>query len=491
MKKILVSLLFLNLLFNLFSYSILEDIDGNYVGNVDSRSASLGNTGVAGGDRLFDVTLNPANLSFLKADIGAQFVFLATKDDDNRSIPMYNFFDGYVDNGTYVSNVNIYDEMALGGYYKYNMSDLGFSAGLFYKPYINFESDYEEQVRNDENSDDDNYPPIIAKNFLTGEGSINSLEINFALSYLENYSLGFVLSKLSGDQELTKNIVWTDMGYYNFAPDDPNDPYETLKDYYSYLDREFEAIQIGLGTVAKINERLKLGLTYKPSIKFDVTGDWKVRSDTLVNENTWALNFETYDIEDIVYCYEGDLVVTDSSATFTVTDSTMLADFKTPTRIKFGLFYQPQNIMLTKFYIDVEYVKWEDVNSFYENEFNYYVGVEHQVNNKIPFRFGFKYETNYYLTHRFIDLYSISFADKITMPTFTIGTGFTFLNNLIFDISAEIGHRRYETLDLFMDSYYSHHSLWSTIEPKDRGWENPDTVEETLLKIKAGLSFNW
>ena len=102
----------------------------------------------------------------------------------------------------------------------------------------------------------------------------------------------------------------------------------------------------------------------------------------------------------------------------------------------------------------------------------------------------FAYETSYGLhTHD-----GFVFADKITMPSFTTGTGFKILNRFTVDVGLQYAYRIYEALDLFEDSFYDHSNLWVNyqyLNLQDRDWENPDTVKERFVNFKTSISFNW
>jgi hypothetical protein len=138
----------------------------------------------------------------------------------------------------------------------------------------------------------------------------------------------------------------------------------------------------------------------------------------------------------------------------------------------------------------VEYVTWSDQNDLYEDQFNFYIGIEHVMPNNIPLRMGFNYTTSYGLH----DHDGITFADKVYMPSFSAGTGFNLLSKFNVDISFEYGNRQFEALDLFDDSYYDHEELWANyqyLNLQDRGWENPDTVKETLLQLKTSITYSW
>ena len=488
MKKYSLLIGFILLVVQVFGYSLLEQIDGNYVTNIDSRSAAMGGASVAGGISLFDALLNPANLTFKDSPFGAAFNLQVVKNEDKRSFPMYNFFDGYVDDATYVSNENYFNNIALGVYGTYKMDDLSFSGGLFFRPYLNFDCDYQEQVRNDENSDNDNYPPIIANNLIEGVGNINKTSFMFGLNFQNRYALGLEIGMLKGDQNMKKEIYWTDFAQQEMEP-------THIEDSYMELDREFEAIEFTLGANTTVNEHLSLGISFTPSTEFDVNGNWFTHRDSL-SDDGWITLTDSYDIEDIVYLYEHDMEMhEDSTYVYVETDSLMFSDLKTPTKMRFGLSFEPKNIMRTFFNADMEYVKWSDVNPFYDNVWNFYIGIEHKVNNAIPFRVGFNYVTLFQTSQRNTTVdevdYTLYFGDKITIPTFSLGTGFTFLDRFTLDISAEISNRNYETLDMFPDGFYGYDELWQNLDPADRGWENPDTVNETITQLKTQISFDW
>jgi len=468
MKKFIVILFSAILITQLFSYSLLEREAGNYVENIDARSAAMGGAAIAGGLRLFDISVNPANLGFLPQKLGVQTSIGILKDNDNRSLPMYNFFDGYIYDAVYASNINYFDEYSLGIYYRKNISEFGIAAAFLHRPFINFDSYYEEEVRNDENSDYDNYPPIIAKNYFEGDGAINSLGFSVALNFKEIASVGFEISRLSGDADLAKKIFWTDEAY-NLATNSDN-----LNDYKWRLKRDFsDEILFKFGVQTKLSNRISLGFTYSPKIEFDVDIEGSING---------------IDIDSLFYDYVLD-------ANNVIIDTLYYSDYyqeiygtyKNPTKFRFGFSYEPRNKMRTYFNCDIEFVNWTDVNAQYDDEINYYIGVEHQLKNKIPLRLGFRYQT----TYQKIDDDAFIYSNKISMPTFTAGSGFKFMNYFTLDISAELSKRRYEALDLFMDSYYDHDGLWDNIEPEDRGWENPDTVEETFIKIQTSISFLW
>ncbi|HPR18567.1 MAG TPA: hypothetical protein PLD62_10015 [Candidatus Cloacimonadota bacterium] len=457
MKKTGLVLLILLLAGVIYSYSILEGQSGNEIGIYDGRSAAMGNTGVTNGQRLFDSFLNPANLANLTAKTGFQGNFDLFQVDEKRSLPMYNSFDAYSGEATYADNLNYFGYGSLGIYHNLQLSQFLLAGGLFYHPAVSFDADYFEEVRNNQNSDDDGYPPIIAKNYIESEGMISSFDAKIAFKYKDFISAGLSVSRLQGDSKWEKKIVWQENAYEMVLAD-------TLYDFHKKINRDYEAMQIDLGANFKVNDRLQIGVSFQPKTDFDVSS-----------------------IEQEEYNYYAEL---DSTEVLAWDDSTDYAEYLLPSRLRGGLCYQPQNIMRTYFNVEIERVGWSDVNKLYDDEFNYYLGIEHVLPTNIPIRLGFSFVTSYGM-HEYD---GVIYADKITIPTFTVGSGFRFLDRFKMDIGLQYSNREYEALDLFQDTYYDHEDLWANyqyINLQDRGWDNPDTVKEAILGLKASVSFDW
>jgi len=459
MKKFFLLIILISMFTSLFSYSILESETGNVISNLDPHSAAMGSAIGSGGSRLLDSIINPASLAGLGNGIGFQFINSFMIDSDSRSLPMYNSFDAYCGEAVYVNNVNFFTDLSGGVFYKTSLSDYEVAASFQYRPYVSFAANYFEQVRNNRNSDDNGYPPKIAQNIIESSGGINAIAFQTAIKYKNYVSLGLEVAKLSGDSEMDKTITWTDE-----AQDIMND---NLVDLENNLNREFSAYQFKVGSNIIISPRIELGLSYTPKVEFDVTGDK-----------------DGEDVSSAVFVY------TKFDSTGTAVDSLTYSQYTLPMNTRMGFTFKPRNIMKTTLNFDFEYVKWSETNPLYDDAVNYYIGVEHILKNKIPFRFGFNYKTNYGLQNDS----GIVFADEITTPTFSAGTGFTVLNRFVVDLSVEYSNRQYETLDLFMDSYYDHEALWENyyyLNLQDRGWENPDTVNETFITLKSAISFKW
>ncbi len=463
MRRIIITAGIILILSNLMSYSILDMQAGNQILNIDARSSAMGSAAAAGGNRFFDYLLNPANLSFLDQDFGAQVTIGVIRNSENRSLPMYNSFDAYVDKATYVSNANFFSDLAIGAFGRKSFTDFELTGSLIYRPYVDFNANYQEQVRNNENSDFNSYPPIIAKNYLESKGDIEAISLITSFKYQDFIAVGLEIDKLFGDSKSKRKIKWSQQARDLVYPD-------TLFDFHSELSREFDATTFKVGLRAKLLPRLGVGFSFAPKVEFDVTG-----------------NKDDIDLDDAVYLYITELTETD---TLIIIDSLMYSEYILPMRFRAGFSYEPRNIMRTYFNIDMEYVKWSDVLSLYDDVVNYYVGIEHKLQDKIPLRIGFSYRTTYGIHED----NEIVFAEKVSIPTFTAGSGFKILERFTVDLGIEYSHRSYENLDLFQDSYYDYEDLWDYyyyMNLQDRGWENPDTVDETCIDLKISVNYQW
>ncbi len=481
MKKIIFLVVSIFITLNLFSYSMMNRETGNFVYSLDARSSAMANAMTIGGRNLFDSITNPANAGFLKNGFAAQIGVSIIKNNDDRSLPMYNSFDAYAGNSVYASNVHYFNSNAFGISYNKNLSNINISSGFIFRPYIDFNAKYEEEVRNNENSDFDNYPPIIANNYWEGNGVINSYDFLLSASYLNKFSFGLMLSKLQGDDTLERKMIWSKQARSMMAGSD-----SLLIDQYYKMTRDFDAFSFNIGFGYNISKRWEAGFSYSPKVEFTVDGKVNgisfTAKDSLGNPLAiWGYKYTT-ELDSL-----GNEVITDTT---TISYDDKYNPYISPARLRLGFVYKPRNIMKTDFHFDFEYVQWSQVNSMYDNAINYFVGVEHKTRFYMPFRFGFGYTTDYKINYDG----NVSYAVKITSPNFSVGSGFTYGKHFSVDVSANYSHRTYKALDLFPDSVYDYQDLWSNynyLNLEDRGWDNPDTVRENFLTLKTSINFTW
>lgn len=452
MKRLIAITLLIGLMQAGFGYSLLNREAGDMVRNFDARTAGMGSASVAGGLSLLDGVVNPANIGLMDAALQLQTSAYVAKNNDDRSLPMYNFFDSYVGDATYATNANFFDDYTFALKYALQLDDLRLAVALSHRPVVNFYSEYDEQVRNDANSNYEEYPPIIARNSIDGKGRIQAGGMQIALSYTDMISAGIGVNYLYGDTSLRRRIVWADAAY-DLVSGSTN-----LQDADFSLKRDFDAaIQLSGGITYRVSQRFVLAGSYTAKTELDATlsgNENGVLLDSLATASNLHDAYDTYTL---------------------------------PAEIRAGVRYEPRNIMRTYFNADVRFVKWSDVSSRYDDVLNYYCGVEHRFASSLPLRMGFMYET----TYTTVDEDGIVYGQEITTPGFSLGTGFAVLPKVTVDVAAQFNYRTYECLDLFMDSFYDYPELWNEIEPADRGWDKPDTVKETTVGLTTSISYKW
>ncbi len=481
MKKITVLAIFVMVITNIFAYSMMNKESGNFVSDLNARSSAMGGAVTVGGKNLLDATVNPANLKNLKEGFSFQLATGLITDKEDRSLPMYDSFDAYAGNAVYASNSHSFLSNGFAISYKKNLGIIAFSPAFIYRPYVDFNAKYEEEVRNNENSNYDNYPPIIANNYYEGKGTVNSYDLVLNASFNNRISAGIILSKLKGNSTLKRDMIWSKQ-----ARDMMVSSPDSLVDEHFKMTRDFDGLNFGAGFSYKISERMTAGFSYISSTDLTVTGKVNgisfTAKDTLGNPlEVWGYNYQT-ELDSL-----GNLTIIDSTA---ISYDDKFNPCKLPARFRFGFLFKPRNIMRTNFNFDMEYVAWSKVNSMYDDAINYYFGVEHKTRFYMPLRFGFAYTTDYKIDFD----KPVYWASKITMPTFTVGSGFSYGKHLSVDFSAAFSHRTYKALDLFPDHVYDHQELWSNynyLNLQDRGWENPDTVNEDFITFKTSVNFNW
>lgn len=477
-KTLALTVITLFIALNLSAWSITDSYQGNTIHSMGARNLSMGNTGVFDDYSAMSVALNPANLSLFKAKVGFAATDIYTRNEDNRSIPLYNSFDTYIDDAIYSSNINLYDDFGLAGFGKVKFGRFIGGLGISYMPIVTFDGDYAEQVRNNRNSDNDTYPEIIAVNSINSTGNLNALGITYsggiALSETMEAHLGVTYNMLSGKSEYEKSIRWSDWAIAQ-SIELTNTHTNVLPDSVLGLVSDMKGSQIKIGTNLKFNERFGLGISYAAKTSFD-------------RDTDASLYYGAY----------GTTALIDT--TVAIKDEYIL-----PSRLRVGFNYQPRNIMRTSFNAEIEYVQWTEVSDFYEDAYDLHVGVEHIITNRIPLRIGFQSITDW------IAYPDYSGADDVTMPTISAikvitpsiaaGSSVQIVKNLVLDIGLSFAWREYQALDMFGDKYYddkqysglSSFMLWPNthIALANRDWNNPDKVLETFTTLTTGLTFNW
>jgi hypothetical protein len=478
-KPVLLALSLVLIAMNLFSWSISDAYLGNNVPAFGTRNFSMGNTGVFDMNSPLSMVLNPANISLLESRTGFEGMYLMTRNEDNRSFPLYNSFDAYLDDATYSSNINLFHNIGFGVSDNWRFGNFVTGMGVSYTPVQSFDAYYQEQVRNNRNSDNDTYPEIIANNRIEGDGSLNALGISWAGGIILPLDLqahiGVSYNIINGKSDFEKSIRWTDWSIEQ-SVNHPSLNANVLPDSVFSTTSEMQGNQIKIGGNIQVNNRLGIGMSYSTKSEFDRDTD----------ASLW-------------YAPYGD--TTAAWVLGSVKDTYIL-----PSRIRFGFNYQPRNIMRTHFNAEVEYVSWTDVNEQFENSWDLHVGVEHSVTNRIPLRVGFQSTTEWISLPNYSvlvnDLPALS-SSKVITPAVTAGSSVQLAKNVVLDFGLSFSWREYQALDMFGDKYYddtiythlgsTNYILWPNyhIALVNRGWENPDKVRESFMQLGTGLTWTW
>jgi len=155
-KSIIITLALLLAVAVLSAWSITDTYFGNKIIAMGARNQAMGGIGVFDDMRPSGFSINPANLTLMDITVGLEGSALLNRDEDNRSVPLYNSFDAYIDDAVYVSNINFFYDYALAGFASYDVIENGrIGLGISHKPLLSFEGIYEEEIRNNRNTDYD------------------------------------------------------------------------------------------------------------------------------------------------------------------------------------------------------------------------------------------------------------------------------------------------------------------------------------------------
>jgi len=485
--RVVLTLIGLLISISLSAWSVGDFYLGNQISNYGARNLAMGNTGVFDTFTPMSMSLNPANVAMLQGRFGLGVTGMFTRNEDNRSIPLYNSFDTFIDDATINANTNIYDDYGFAGYGRYNFNKVRLGLGIHYLPVVNFKGTFDEEVRNNRNSDNDGYPEIIAYNEIDNTGKLNALGFTLGGGYeiddKSDVQIGFTVNSINGESEYQKSIKWTEFAMLE-SINHPSLRRNVLPDSLYINKSDLSGIQVKLGTAFKLNSRLGLGLAYTLKSEFD--RDSKLHS-VYGPDTTLAIPATSTNLQPVI------------------TDSEVSDKYILPAKLRFGFNYQPRNIMKTYFNAEIEYTKWSDIADYFDDSWDIHVGVEHSVTNRIPLRLGFQSLTEWQVIPDYNNLNDDGlpalFGTKIVTPSITAGSSVNVMKNLVLDIGLIFSWREYQALDLFRDGYYndkrytglSSYIVWPNqyIFPTDRGWENPDKIRETITQLSAGLTWTW
>lgn len=469
-RKIIILLLTVLAVGTLSGYSLNESHYGYRLNTFDATAVSMGNTGTAGSSNPLGITLNAINTLNQNKEFAFETTINANKVEDKRSFPMYNSFNSYINESTYTAQENIFYNIGAAVVGKFDLNkynQLGF--GLYMTPKYSFAGKYNEEVRNNDNSNDDNFPAKIAINKIDNEGAIYAYGLALAykysfdnLTYLRSLALGANVEMLSGNADSDKSIRFTDAAHAKAG-------YGTLVDYEELYNRDLTGLATQFSMNYEVNHRATFSFVFNPKTTIEVDANY---------------NFNTYK----TYQDSTDFVDYTLTGADSLKQEMMLNDYDLPSSYKFAFQFKPRNVLKTTFNVEAELVRWSETNKLFEDKYNYYLGIEHKIIETVPVRMGFSSTHSYDLAYD--DEYA--YAVELMTPTVALGTGFEFSNRLRADLGFTYSFRTYETLDLFMDEYYDNANLWPNthIDLQNRDWSNPDTVKENIFDFMFSLTLD-
>ncbi|MEA2104019.1 MAG: outer membrane protein transport protein [Candidatus Cloacimonadota bacterium] len=411
---------------------------GEQIRAFSSRSLAMGSTGIASSEEVLNSLKNPAILGSLPSKLSFQFSGNLTKNDEDRSYPLYDSFSSYVDNAVYVSNAHLFDKYFAGVAYNFAIKPFNVTTAFNYAPLYDFNFKYIEEIRNNESADDDNQPKKIAVNTYESSGLLNSYSPAIAVSmerknkFFSKISLGLGISILKGNCDLDSTIIFT-----KWAKDTMSfTPADSIPDVNYHVKRDLSGMRFQGGLIFGLGKRIELGVSYiqKAEISLDETIEF------------------------------------DSTSSFSST-------IYYPQEIGFGIKYRPRNRWNATFEFDANYVQWSDYNTLYDDIIEYSAGIEYYMPSAVPLRLGFSYKP-------------MARDKEVTLTTFSLGTSVSLSYNFILNLGCEIGTMNYSHLDLFPDGYYANENLWDTAyDPLPVNRDKPDNVEDFLTNFMA--TFSW
>ena len=406
---------------------------------------------MAMGGARYDLTQNSAlsnfdGVNFLLFDLGRKSY------TEKRSFPVIDMFGDVVTQNVYVLNRPSYSSFSwllaidLGQYINFPIS-----LSLSNAPMWDMRYEYSEEVRASLGSGNYNRDPLVGYHILDIYGTINSLKIDLATKVLGTLRLGFSIEKLY-DNDLS---MLSGTHNLNNQPDDALASDETsITDISLHTD---EPLSYSFGGVIDLKQN-SFGLHFKPSfdVGFNTSGQLNNSGELIglipmVDERTQLPFWE----------------LSDSSSSYS---------FRMPQEFSLSVLSRVKSKTETVVTGGIVITDWENSSrqiathkSSDTTNFNYHstmsisFGVEHNILDKVPLRFGFIYSES-------------PLGDEFEITKITIGTGWVF-NNLSLDIAAVFGGVEYLYPDLFV--------------PSSQSTDKPELVNESNAVMKATIKYSF
>jgi len=405
--KIVYLLLFFcsTLLAQQADFNISKIMYGDEYRFISGRMLALGGSGLAGGEPLSSLYLNPALGSLSEKSFGLQAGFSVDHINEDRAYPYYDSFNGFNDFGSYVYNKNWYNRFYASALFRIPLEHIpNLTISLGYAPFMDFSYDYYEEVGNPNRSPEYKKDKIVGYNSINSSGILNIIPFGLSFKPLKALSLGIQAGLLQGAADLNVSVS-------------PRDEMFTEEEIDSI--RYSEKTERTLGNTPVI---ISCGVLYSLNEQFTLAAIAR-----LPYQIKWNLAYP------YIKNYNSYLPETTQTLTY-------------PLRFGGGLDYQFTNILQARLSIDIIYDFWSKFEVNGQNSENFIdtyavnVGIEHIFFNNIPLRAGYSYRT-------------LKEGEGFTQAVLSIGSGWQF-RGIKIDLAAGISSMEYFQSVLFDNSVY-------------------------------------
>ncbi len=359
----------------------------------DARSLALGGAGTVSLAAPGAMIYNPASLSQVEKSLSLDISLSSRKLEERRSYPLYDRFESFLVNSTYVINNNWYPELQGGLAFKVpagRIPSLVIAVGTYLE--IDHQYTYVEEVRENIFGDQ-----LIAYNRINASGTLRrySAAIASAIPPIPALSIGLQAGLLQGNVDYREEVNYVQ---------------GSQRLIFADQSRELEntPLVLSFGTVYRASERISAG--------FDIVLPYSVKFKSVSNGNELR--------ETIEY----------------------------PLKINGGFEFRAQQKLQARLNVDIGYEFWSGVTyasqiggnipttQTFDDVFYFKTGIEHIFFNKIPFRVGAQYRTSY-------------LARGTTQTLLGAGTGF-FKKAWHVDVAGAFSRTSYRWEDLFDDALF-------------------------------------
>jgi len=404
----------------MFGQSYFNGVVGEFVWFGDSRSMAMGQTGITESHGFSNLWINPALLN-----IDGRFLFESTLQvkrlEEQRTFPVIDMFEDIVTDNIYNVSSKWFQNESFGAVL--NLPLLPFTLAIGKAPFLDFRFQYDEGVRGNLTSSNYNRDPLVGYHRISSDGKIDAVSGGIALRLLDRIHFG-VSGHILTASEFSRN--------YSVIVIESDDA----------LAAEDTLIFESKWDIEKVKMKPSLAKPYTFSAGGSIDFNWHI---SISANYRHGVHFKTSDLSVAPSIDENTLL-----PAYTWREDSLKIQYAYPEKYSLGIRYQPTNPIPTKLFAEIHYTDWSqfkisysrrvnDEDSFPHNfreTYEFRFGLEHMVLRKIPFRAGFIYAESPY-------------GNELDRSIFTIGSGFSPLDNLTVDVAGKFTTSAYKYVDIF------------------------------------------